>query len=165
MTDGDTTPAVLRPPRLPPAAASPAVANLFLLTLLSTVDGTLLLLAASGQLGGPGGAVAVGLTLIAGAGSWLAAHQAYGARARTRRDWATLAVLAAATMASTVASVWLGARLGTALTLHVLPKAAGVVLFLVAAEVAGLRLPRPGRVPLALHVLGAGLLVEVALVG
>ena len=139
------------------------MANLFTLTLLSAVDGSLLALAASGQLASLGGAVATGLTVIAGAGSWLAARDAFRHGVRTRRDWAMLAALAVATLAATVASVWLGASLGHAMSLHVLPKATGVVLFLVAAEVAGLRLPRPKRLPLPAVVLAAALALEGAL--
>ncbi len=139
--DGD---AILDPPDLP-AAARPAVSSLFLLTLLSAVDGSLLVLAAQGALDSFGGAVTVGLTVIAGAGSWLAAHRAFAGRRLRAADHAA----------------WLGVHLGTAVTLHVLPKAAGVVLWLVAAEVAGLRLPRPGRVPLPLLALAAGSLLEV----
>lgn len=152
-------------PRLPPAAATPAkgVSSLFTLTLLSAVDGSLLALAAAGQLETFGGAVTVGLLVIAGAGSWIAARSAFGGRRRTAADWRSLAVLGVLTMASTAAAAWLGAGLAQAVTLHVLPRAAGVVVLLVAAEVAGLRLPRlaGGRVPLHLAALAAGALLEV----
>ena len=148
-------------PRLPPAAARP-VSSLFVLTLLSAVDGSLLALAAAGRLSTLSGAVTVGLVVVAGAGSWLAANQAFAGRRRTRSDWAALGLLGALTLASTVASVWLGTRLGDALTLHVLPKGAGLVLFLVGAEVAGLRLPKAGRVPLPALGLAAALALEVA---
>jgi hypothetical protein len=138
------------------------VSSLFGLTLLSAVDGSLLALAAAGQLETLGGALAVGLLVIAGAGSWLAARAAYGGRRRDGRDWATLAALGAITAASTAAAAWLGQGLAQAVTLHVLPKAAGVVALLVAAEVAGLRLPRlaRGRVSLPFGALGAGLVLE-----
>ena len=135
---------------------------MFTITLLSAVDGSLLALAASGQLASLGGAVATGLTVIAGAGSWLAAREAFGNGVRTRRDWAVLGLLALATLTATLASVWLGASLGRAVSLHVLPKATGVVIFLVAAEVAGMRLPRPARLPIPALVLGAALVLEVA---
>jgi len=75
-------------------------------------------------------------------------------------------MLALATLAATVASVWVGTSLGRAVTLHVLPKAAGIVLFLVAAEVAGMRLPRPTRLrrlPLPAAVLGAAVALELVL--
>src|SRR5438045_1412189 len=67
---------VVRPPSLPAAAAPPdpprlRLVNLYVLTLLSTVDGSHVVLAAGGHLSSLGGAVAVGLTVIAGAGSWL----------------------------------------------------------------------------------------------
>ncbi len=155
--DGD---AILDPPDLP-AAARPAVSSLFLLTLLSAVDGSLLVLAAQGALDSFGGAVTVGLTVIAGAGSWLAAHRAFAGRRLRAADHAVLALLGVLAVVGTLAAAWLGVHLGTAVTLHVLPKAAGVVLWLVAAEVAGLRLPRPGRVPLPLLALAAGSLLEV----
>lgn len=149
-------------PRLPPAAARP-VSSLFVLTLLSAVDGSLLALAAAGRLASLAGAVTVGLVVVAGAGSWLAANQAFAGRRRTRSDWTALGLLGALTLVSTLASVWLGTRLGDALTLHVLPKGAGVVLFLVGAEVAGLRLPKLGRVSLPALGLGIALALEVAL--
>jgi len=157
--------AILRRPRIPAAAATvrrSAVVNLFVVTLLSAVDGSLLALGASGQLDSLGGAVAVGLTVIAGAGSWVAAREAFGNGVRSRADVAVLVALALATLAATVASVWLGSSVGRALTLHVLPKAAGVAVCLVAAELAGLRLPRPLRLPLPALVLAGALVLEVA---
>jgi hypothetical protein len=157
---------VVRPPSLPPAAAEvtrPRLANLYLLTLLSTVDGSLVVLAAGGHLSSLGGAVAVGLTVIAGAGSWLAAHQAFAGRPRGKADLRSLAFLGMVTALATVASAWLGATLGSAVALHVMPKAAGVALFLVAAEVGGLRVPRVRGVPLAALAVASSALVEVAL--
>lgn len=162
--DGHASDDVVSPPRprLPPAAARP-VASLFLLTLLSAVDGSLLALAAAGRLTTLADAVTIGLVVVAGAGSWLAANEAFARRRRGHADWALLGLLGVLTLASTLASAWLGLRLGAALTLHVLPKGAGVVLALVAAEVAGLRLPRAGRVPLPVAGLAAVLALEVAL--
>ena len=118
-------------------------------------------LAASGRLNDLGGAVTVGLTVIAGAGSWLAARQAFPRVGPA--DLASLVVLGVATLAATVASVWLGTALGTALTLHVLPKAAGIVLLAVAADVAGVPLPKLRGLPLPLVVLAASGVLEVAL--
>ncbi|MHB1262665.1 MAG: hypothetical protein ACYC2H_13240, partial [Thermoplasmatota archaeon] len=122
-----------------------------------------LALAAAGQLETLGGALTVGLLVIAGAGSWLAARSAFGGRRRDGRDWATLGALGALTLASTLGAAWLGQGLAQAVTLHVIPKAAGVVLLLVAAEVAGLRLPRlaGGRLPLPMAALALGLVLEV----
>lgn len=154
---------VLAPQRRLPPAAARAVTDLFTLTLLSAVDGSLLALAVAGRLESLGGALTVGLLVIAGAGSWLAARSAFAGRRRTRHDWALLGALGALTLAVTVASAWLGATLGQAVTMHVLPKAAGLALFAIAAEVAGLRVPRLGRVPLTAAVLAAALVVEVAL--
>lgn len=182
---------VLRPPNLPAAAAPPALdrprrpriprqpdrpdrpgppdrpsraalGNVYLVTLLSTVDGSLLLLATTGRLSSLGSSIAVGLTIIAGAGSWLAARQAFAGRRPRRRDLAALATLGAVTVAATVASVWLGTTLAKGVTLHVMPKAAGIVLFLVAADVAGLRVPRVRGLPLAVVAIGASALLEVA---
>lgn len=155
------TPLAPVPPSQP--QRSGAVANLYLLTLLSAADGSLLLLAASGQLSTIGGAVTVGLTIVAGAGAWIAASQAFDGRPRTRRDHATLAALGAITIAATVASVAIGQQLGSAMTLHVLPKAAGLVLMLVAIEVAGWRLPRVARVPAPLWATGAAGALEVGI--
>lgn len=145
-------------------AARSSATPLFVLTLLSAMDGSLLALAAAGRLSSLADAVTIGLVVVAGAGSWLAANQAFAGRRRTRHDWGLLGLLGAVTLASVVASVWLGVRLGDALTLHVLPKGAGLVLFLVGAEVAGLRLPRAGRVPLPVAglalVFGAEVLLQ-----
>lgn len=166
LDDGRARDDVLAPPkpRLPPAAAADArpVPTLFLLTLLSAVDGSLLALAAAGRLTTLADAVTIGLVVVAGAGSWLAANQAFARRRRGHADWALLGLLGVLTLASTLAAAWLGIRLGSALTLHVLPKGAGVVLALVAAEVAGLRLPRAGRLPLPVAGLAAVLVLEVA---
>lgn len=169
--DGDDG-AIERPGGLPaaagsvgkglPASAPRGASAVFALTLLSAVDGSLLVLAAAGQLETLGGALTVGLLVIAGAGSWLAARSAFGGRRRVGRDWAVLAALGALTLASTVAAAWLGSSLAQAVTLHVLPKAAGLVAILLAAEVAGLRLPRFGRLPLPLIALAGGALLEVA---
>jgi hypothetical protein len=161
-----------RPGRVPAAAERLApsapgrrdgISSLFGLTLLSAVDGSLLALAAAGQLETLGGALAVGLLVIAGAGSWLAARVAFSGRRRDGRDWLALAALGAITVASTAAAAWLGQGLAQAMTLHVLPKAAGVVALLVSAEVAGLRLPRlaKGRVSLPFAALAAGVVLEV----
>lgn len=146
-------------PRIPdlPAAAG----NLFLLTVLSTVDGSLVALAATGRLSTWGGAVTAGLTVIAGAGSWIAARQALAATSRPAA-LRMLAILGAVTLAATLASVYVGTRLATAVQLHVVPKAAGVAVLLVATEVAGLRLPRVRGVPAPLVALVGGVGLEVA---
>lgn len=152
---------ILAPPRLPPAAAESGVSALFAITLLSAADGSLLVLAAAGRLRTLGGALAVGLLVVAGAGSWLAARRAFAGRRLDARGWRLLGLLGALTLASTLAATWLGATLGEAVTLHVLPKAAGVVLLLLSAEMAGVRVPRLGRVPLPFAALAAGAVLEV----
>jgi hypothetical protein len=181
VTEGATRDEAVARPRLPAAArpfrslfpaargrATPRVAQgrrqeplatLYLLTLMSAADGSIVLLAASGHLSTLGGAVAVGLTVIAGAGSWLAAQEAFRGRLR-RADHLRLALLGLATLAATVASAWLGASLGAAFRLHLLPKAAGAVLCMLAAEVAGLRVPRLRGVPLPAAALGGAFLLE-----
>lgn len=139
-----------------------AAANLLLMTSLGAVDGTVLLMAASGALASVGSAVVVGLTVVSGAGAWIAAYQAFGGRRRTAGDYWLLAGIALLSAVATVAAAWVGMALGEAVRFHVLPKAVGVILFLVGAEVAGLRLPRPGRAPLPLLAVGAAALLEVA---
>jgi hypothetical protein len=158
----------LRRSGLPPAAANstddggrPALRNLYLLTLLSAVDGSLIALSASGQLSTWGGAVAVGLTVIAGAGSWIAAERAFGGRRLTGSDLRALGLLGLATLAATATSVWLGMTVSQAVTLHVMPKAAGLAMCFVAAEVAGVRLPRLARVPLPIAALALAVPLEV----
>ena len=146
----------------PARAPKQAVSNLLLMTCLGAVDGTVLLMAAAGALQSVGAAVVVGLTVVSGAGAWIAAYQAFGGRHRTAADYRLLAGIALLSVTATVAAAWVGMALGEALRFHVLPKAVGVVLFLVAAEVAGLRLPRPGRAPLPVVALAAAGLLEVA---
>jgi hypothetical protein len=177
---GDDVVIIVKPrPRLPAAAAvnvqsrlglagsasdagRGSIPTLYLLTLISAADGSLLLLAAAGHFETIGGSLIVGLLVVAGAGSWLAAHQAFGGRGKTSRDWAVLVLLGLLTFAATVASAWLGLTLGQGLTLHVLPKAIGIVLFLVAGEVAGFRL-RVGPVPAPLAAIAAAGVLEAAL--
>ncbi len=150
---------VIRTPRLP--AAAKRSGNLFLLTVLSAVDGTLVMLAASGKLSTLGGAIVVGLTVIAGAGSWIAAKDAFGSGPLARSEKLILTSLAAVTIVAATAAVWLGATLGQAVTLHILPKAAGVVMLLIGAEIAGLKMPRPAGVPLPLIAISVSALLEV----
>lgn len=130
------------------------------MTSLGAVDGTVLLLAAQGALSTWVGAVSVGLTVIAGAGAWITARQAFGGRRRSARDWAILAAIGIVTAVATVAAAWLGGLLGAQIALQILPHAAGVVLLAVAAEVAGLRLPRFGRLPLPAVTILAAVLAE-----
>ncbi len=137
--------------------------NLLLMTSLGAVDGTILLLAASGALSSIGAAVVVGLTVVSGAGAWIAAYQAFGGRAHTAQDYRALAGIALLSILATVAAAWIGMALGDAVRLHVIPKAVGVVLFLIGAEVAGLRLPRLGHAPLPLLVVGLAGIAEVVL--
>lgn len=90
-------------PRLPPAAARAeaeraSLAALFALTLLSAVDGSLLALAAAGRLTSLADSVTVGLVVVAGAGSWLAANQAFAGRRRAGADWAALGLLGVLTL-------------------------------------------------------------------
>ncbi len=143
--------------------------NVLLLTTLGAVDGTIILLAATGGLTSLEAAITVGLTVITGAGAWIAAREAFagpryphdGAAAALGRHTALVGIALISTVA-TVTAAWLGASLGQAMTFHVLPKVAGIVLGLVALEVGGVRLPRPGHVPAPLAVIAAGISLEVA---
>lgn len=137
-----------------------AGSSLLFLTSISSLDGTVFLLAASGQLATPLGALVTGLTVVAGVGSWLAARAEFSARRLTREDAFALALMGALVVALTAGAALLGARLAGTLTLRIVPKAAGVVLGLIALEMAGARLPRVARVPPAALVLGAAALLE-----
>lgn len=157
-------------PEGPPAAADLAIdgrcrnglGRVLLMMVLPAVDGGILLLAAAGRLSSPASAAAIGLTMIAGVGAWIAARDAFAVRPWTVRNGAALIVLGLVTVAATVAAAWIGTTLGQALTLHVLPKVAGVALCLIGAEVSGLRLPKPVGVPLPVVAVAAGVFLEVA---
>lgn len=157
--------------------------NLLVLTTLGAIDGTVFLLAASGALATWSGAVVAGLTVVAGAGAWIAAREEFvqrggrsdgrrgrqrsadgaGRAALDRAAWLRLAAIACVAIAATVAAAWAGAALAGRIELHVLPTAAGVVLLLVAAEVAGLDLPRPRGLPLPVAALLGAVALEAAL--
>lgn len=116
--------------------------SLLMMTTLGAVDGTIVLLAANGVLSTLAGALVTGLMVMAGAGAWIVARQVYGGRRRTGRDRLVLASIAVTTSLATVAAAWLGDWAGQSIRFHVLPRAVGLVLLLVAMEVGGLRLPR-----------------------
>lgn len=141
-------------------AKTPAAGTLALVTSLGALDGTLVLLAAGGALSTWSGAVGAGLTVIAGAGAWIAAHQAYGGRRRTGHDYAVLGVIALATSLATVLAAWLGGHVGASVSFLVLPRVAGLALLLVALEVGGFRTPRLHGAPLPAVVTLGGLLLE-----
>lgn len=151
-----------RTPAAPAQTRRSATATLFLLTLLSTVDGSLVALAATGNLSSLGGALTAGLTVIAGVGSWVAAQQAFAGSSRKTALRGLLA-LGVLTLAATLASVYVGARLATAVQLHILPKAAGIAILLLAGEVAGLRLPKLRGVPAPVAAVAGGVGLEVVL--
>lgn len=150
---------------LPAHRASPepndtrtATSHLLLFTTISALDGTILMLAASGTFHDPWTATVAGLTVVAGAGAWLSARRAFAGGC----DWKRLVRVAIpAALATTIAAL-VGAHLGS-LHLTVLPKAAGVALLLIAAEVAGWRLPRVQRlpVPVPLALIAFALPLEV----
>ncbi len=135
-------------------------ATVLLMTTLAACDGTILLMAAKGTLNSWSAAATVGLTVVSGAGAWIAARQAFAHR-QGFRDWLVLAAMAATTIVATVMAAAAGAWLGNAVELTVLPRAVGIVLLLIAAEVGGLRLPRAGRVPLPVAGTGAAGGLEV----
>ncbi len=130
------------------------------MTCLGAFDGTIVLLAASGAMSTMAGAILTGLTVVAGIGAWIVARQAFPARGRTWRDRAVLAIVALATSLATVAAAWLGDMVGGAVTLHVLPRAAGLILLAVAVEVGGWRLPRVRGIPLPFALIGAAGILE-----
>ena len=121
---------------------NPSASNLLLMTCLGAVDGTIVVLAAQGVLSSWTGAISVGLTVIAGVGAWITARETFRSAPSGPRQVATLLAIAAATSLGVVAAAWIGTQLADTATLHVLPRAIGLVLLLVAADVAGLRLPR-----------------------
>lgn len=142
------------------ASAAKPSSRLLGMTCMSSLDGTVPVLAAQGALGNPFSAVAIGLTIIAGIGAWIAAWQAFPGRIG-RSAWPRLAAYAAITMAITLAAAALGSALGSHLV--VLPKAAGAVILLIALQVGGLRLPTLRGIGLPSLVVLAGVIVEVAL--
>lgn len=137
------------------------VRNLVLLTCLGAVDGSILVLAAAGRLADTWTALAVGLTVVSGAGAWIAARQAFHGP-KHLRDYALLGGVGALSIAATLLAAWLGVALGTAVSLHVLPRAAGVVMCLIALEVGGVRLPRVAGAPLPVAAVAVAVLLEVA---
>lgn len=132
--------------------------TLGLMTCLGAIDGTILMMAATGRLNSLGAAVVVGLTVISGSGAWIAAREAFGPG---RRDARALLALAGLSVAATIAAAWLGTSVAGAVELHVLPKVLGAILFLVAAEVGGLRLPKLKGAPLPVVAVAAAALLEV----
>ncbi len=143
----------------PKASAAPAP-RLLGMTCLSSVDGTIPMLAATGAFANPATSAALGLTVVAGIGAWITAWQAYPDKL-AGKDWLRLGLYAGITMLVTLAAAWLGAVVAPALV--VLPFVAGLVVLLIALQIAGIQLPRLGKAPLPIVVVLAGLLLEVAL--
>ncbi len=133
--------------------------TLLLMTSLGAIDGTILLLAAQGVLDTVGGAVLTGLTVIGGAGAWITARQAFAGRNRAR-DHLMFAGIALIGSLAAVAAAALGAFIGNTMELTVLPKAVGIVLLLVAAEVGGVRLPHLLGLPLPMLAVLLSLAAE-----
>lgn len=151
--------------RLPAAARGAfggrGLGALYGIVLLSIVDGSLLALGQAGAFDSVGSALAVGLTVLAGAGSWMAAQSSFAGRRRTRADAAALTVLGALMAVGAVGSAWLALQAGS-FELQVLPQLAGWIILLVAGDVAGLPLPRVGSVPLPAATAAAGAVAEGA---
>lgn len=145
-----------------PSKASAADApSLLTMTSMASIDGTVPLLAANGMLATASGSVAVGLTVIAGIGAWIAAWQRYP---KIRgKQWLSLLPVALASAGITLLAAAFGLVAGEHLV--ILPKAAGIVLLLIAAQMAGLKVP--GLRTAKLHaspvvlVLAAAALLEV----
>lgn len=132
-----------------------------MLTSLCALDGTLVMLVAAGVLESVPGALVTGLTVMAGAGTWIAARAEFAGRKWTRADAALLALLALVQTAAALAAAAAGEALaGASVDLRVLPRVSGVVLLLLALQVGGARLPAVGRVPLPAVVAGIGLVAE-----
>lgn len=135
------------------ASAANAPSRLLGMTCMASIDGSIPLLAAQGALADPLSAASIGLTMVAGIGAWITAWQAFPKRPGAR-GIAQLAALGIINLLVTMAAAAIGAHIGDHLV--VLPKAIGLVILLIAAEVAGLRLPRLGGLGApSLAVLGA----------
>ncbi len=143
----------------PPTQCSVRGTTLLLMTTLGAIDGTILLLAAQGVLDSLAGAILTGLTVIGGAGAWITARQAFGARHGLQANLALGAIAVLGSLAA-VAAAALGSWIGSTMDLAVLPKAVGVVLLLVAAEVSGLRLPHLAGLPLPVAGVLAAIILE-----
>lgn len=139
--------------------ASVRPTTVLLMTSLGAVDGTILLLAAQGILSTWSGAIVTGLTVIGGAGAWITARQAFGDRKDVRSNL-LLAAYAILGSAAAVGSAALGVWLGANVELAILPKAIGVILLLVAAEVGGIKLPQLAGLPLPFVAVMASVALE-----
>jgi hypothetical protein len=137
--------------------ASPGA--LLMLTCLGALDGTIMLLAATGRLNSAAAAVLVGLTVVSGTGAWIAARSVFAGRDGWSGNLLLLG-MAAISIGATLGATWLGLTIGTAVQLHILPKVAGIVLMLVAMEVGGVRLPKVHNASLPALALVSGLLLE-----
>lgn len=133
--------------------------NLLLFTSVSSLDGTVMLLAAGGALSSTAGAAVAGLTVVAGAGAWLSARDAFRS-GLGGGAWRRLLSVALPAMVLTLIATLVGTQVG-GVALTVLPKVAGVALLFVAAEVTWGRAVRIGRVPVALALLLVGIPLEV----
>ncbi|HWG91151.1 MAG TPA: hypothetical protein VNZ52_09930 [Candidatus Thermoplasmatota archaeon] len=135
--------------------------RLALFTVLPAVDGTLFSLGAAGAFANPVTSTTVGLTVIAGAGSWLSAREEFGPWTRGHRKRFLLLGLLAAALA--VAAGAAGAFIGAHLSLVAIPIGAAVALALLGVAVAGAKLPQPLGLPLPAWSVVAAVVVEVAL--
>lgn len=135
--------------------------HLLTVTTISALDGTLLLLVAAGTLETLTGAITTGLTVIAGGGAWVTARELYGGRPLRGRDRTTLGLIALVAIPLALGAVWVASRTGLTAGLQYLPHAAGFVLLLLAADITGLRLPRPAGAPLPALVVAGTAILEV----
>lgn len=143
----------------PKASAAPAP-HLLGMTCLSSVDGTIPMLAATGAFANPATSATLGLTVVAGIGAWITAWQAYPGKL-TGQDWMRLGSYAGITMLVTLAAAWLGATLAPALV--ILPYVTGLVVLLIALQIGGVKLPKLGKAPLPLATVAGGILLEALL--
>lgn len=135
--------------------------HLLVLTTLGAVDGTIFLMAASGALSHLQGALVAGLTVVGGAGAWLTAQEEFGSAPLSGAERIRLATIAAVAVGATLLAAALGAYIAGAVQLVVLPKAAGLVLLIVAVEIAGVDLPKLRGLPLAVVALVGAIVLEV----
>lgn len=140
-----------------------AQGDLLFFTSISSLDGTLFLLALNGTLSSITGILATGLGVTAGAGAWLSAHQGYGPPEARQSAYRTRLVLTALVAAGlSIGAVALAGAIGDHLTLRVVPKAAALALVSSGAGLVGVRLPRVFRVPLPIALVTGSLLAEGA---
>lgn len=130
--------------------------RLLLLTAAPALNGTVVSLASDGSLADPLVLVGLALTGIGGAGAFTVASLEFGPRGDRRLLWAIAAVSTVLVLTAALAGALLSAgdrpwlRLG-----------GGLAALVVAAQIAGARVPTLRGLPAPLALAGAGALLEV----